>query len=83
MDERRDIPRTRVQRSVQILIPGRTNPIQSTVRNLTSRGVGLSVYTAILPLTFHLSFDLFRTTRLCRLIWRRHEKVGVVFDQDD
>jgi hypothetical protein len=81
MDERREIQRTRVHRDVRILLPGVPNPIESTVRNLTSQGAGLSVYTAVLPLTFHLSFDCFRTARLCRLIWRRHEKVGVAFDR--
>ena len=81
MDERREFQRTRVLRAVQLLIPGHANTVEGTVRNLTAKGAGLSIYTAVLPLTFYLSFDAFRTTRLCRLIWRRTEKIGIMFDQ--
>jgi hypothetical protein len=81
MDERREIQRTRVLRTVQLHIPGHANAVESSVRNLTAKGAGLTIYTAILPLTFYLSFDAFRTMRLCRLIWRRNDKVGVMFDR--
>jgi hypothetical protein len=33
-----------------------------------------------MPLNFELSFDNFRTTRNCRLIWRKHDFVGVAFE---
>jgi hypothetical protein len=82
MDERREISRTHVAREVQVLIPGSVQPIASSVRDLTAKGAGLCVRAAILPLSFYLSFDSFRTTRLCRLIWRRREKVGVLFDRE-
>jgi hypothetical protein len=81
MDERREIQRTRILRDVRILIPGCAHPIESSIRNLTAKGAGLVIYTAILPFTFYLSFDAFRTMGLCRLIWQRNDKVGVVFDR--
>jgi hypothetical protein len=81
MDERREIPRTQVAREAQVLIPGSGHPIPGSIRDLNAKGAGLCVYTAILPPTFYLSLDSFRTTRLCRLIWRSHEKVGVMFER--
>jgi hypothetical protein len=81
MDERREIVRTHVARGAQVLIPGCAQPIASSVRDLTAKGAGLCIHAAVLPFTFYLSFDSFRTTRLCRLVWRRHEKVGVMFDR--
>jgi hypothetical protein len=34
----------------------------------------------ILPLSFALSFDNFRTVRMCRLIWRQGDFLGVAFE---
>jgi hypothetical protein len=60
-----------------IIIPRRTI---STVRDVTNFGAGLRTQDIpILPLTFELSFDNFRTVRRCRLIWRDGDFLGVAF----
>jgi hypothetical protein len=35
----------------------------------------------VLPPNFELSFDNFRTVRKCRLIWRRHDLIGIAFEK--
>jgi len=82
MDERREISRTRVAREVQVLIPSHPKPVAGSIRDLTAKGAGLSLYAPLLPFTFYVSFDAFRTTRLCRLIWRKHEKIGIMFERE-
>jgi hypothetical protein len=34
----------------------------------------------VLPLDFALSFDNFRTVRMCRLIWRQSDLLGMAFE---
>jgi hypothetical protein len=44
-----------------------------TVRDITNLGAGIRIEQdlKIVPLDFALSFDNFRTVRMCRLIWRQ------------
>lgn len=80
MEERREITRTHVQKNVQIVVADRVPPIDCVIRNVTSKGAGLSVLAAPgLPIEFEMSFDLWRSLRRCRLVWRRNKEVGVEF----
>ena len=80
MKDRREITRTRVKRNVKVIIADRVPPFTCTVRDLTTKGAGLSIPTTqSLPTTFELSFDLFRTMRHCRMVWQRKLEIGVAF----
>jgi hypothetical protein len=80
MEERREIVRTHIQRDVQIVISDRMPPITCTIRDMTNKGAGLYVATAsIMPTTFAMSFDSWRSFRQCHLIWRTNKGVGIEF----
>ncbi len=53
-----------------------------TVRDVTNLGAGIRIEQnlKIVPLDFALSFDNFRTIRMCRLVWRQGDFLGVVFE---
>ena len=36
---------------------------------------------ALLPINFYLTFDDFLTVAKCRLLWRRRDDMGVVFER--
>jgi hypothetical protein len=51
------------------------------VRDVTNHGAGLRLNgLTILPAEFDISFDKFRATRRCRLIWRDGDFVGAAFE---
>jgi hypothetical protein len=51
-----------------------------SVRDVTNLGAGIRLnQVIIIPFEFVISFDNFRTTRQCRLIWRDGDFVGVTF----
>ena len=84
MDERRDVKRTRVQRSAKIIVPRRSPVIHCTVQNITSGGACLKMANTFgVPPTFDLTFEHGRTRRSCRVIWRTHDKLGVTFKDEE
>jgi hypothetical protein len=84
MDERRDVKRTRVQRSAKIIVPRRSPVIHCTVQNITSRGACLKMAnTHGVPETFDLTFEHGRTRRSCRVVWRTNDKLGVSFKEEE
>jgi hypothetical protein len=51
------------------------------VRDVTSHGAGIQLNGLnIVPSEFGISFDIFRTMRRCRLIWRYGDFVGAAFE---
>jgi hypothetical protein len=81
MDERRALRRTRVLRNAKIIDPERSPMLHCTVLNITSAGACLTMAsTDGMPPTFELTFEHGRTRRVCRVIWRTAEKVGVAFE---
>ena len=81
MDDRRAVTRTRVLRNAKILVPRHSPVIHCTVHDLTSTGACLTLANTYgLPPTFDLTFEHGRTRRLCRVIWRTADKLGVVFE---
>lgn len=79
MHERRKSVRTRVQRSVKLLL-AELQVTDCFVVDLTNAGAGIQISnTASLPETFWLTFDLGRSKRSSQLIWRSRDRMGVKF----
>jgi hypothetical protein len=79
--DRRSIGRTKICKAA-LLFFGETTGVHScTVRDITNLGAGIRIEQdlKIVPLDFALSFDNFRTIRMCRLIWRHGDFLGVAF----
>lgn len=80
MLERRRIPRTQVSKDARIILSQPAPLIDCTVCNLTNLGVCLQVPGAAdIAGAFDLTFDLGRSFRSCRLIWKTANKLGVAF----
>ena len=79
--ERRSIARTRISKGALVYFSSRSGVCACLVRNVTNAGAGIRAQDLpILPLTFNLSFDNFRTKRNCRLIWREGDYIGLAFE---
>ena len=79
--DRRDVQRTRVLRNAKIIVPRRSPVIHCTVQNITSGGACLKLANTFgVPERFHLTFEHGRTRRLCRVVWRTADKLGVAFE---
>jgi ribosomal protein S1 len=80
-NERRDVTRTRVARSAKIIPPRHGSMIHCTVQNITSSGACLKLANTYgLPETFELTFEQGRTRRICRVVWRTADQIGVAFE---
>jgi hypothetical protein len=74
--ERRAVGRTTINRDVLMFFNGNVHPC--CVRNVTNHGAGLRLNGLnIVPSDFGISFDGFRTMRLCQMIWRDGDFLGV------
>jgi len=79
-DDRRIIKRTRILRCAKIILPRRSPVIHCTVQNITGGGACLKLAnTRGIPETFELTFEAGRTRRVCRVIWRTDDMLGVAF----
>jgi hypothetical protein len=68
--ERRSVGRTKILKGALLFFSEKTGVHPCTVRDVTNVGAGIRAQDLkILPLSFALSFDNFRTVRMCRLIW--------------
>ena len=80
MDERRSIGRTKIGKDALLFFGAQTGVNPCAVTDITNTGAGIRTQDLpVLPLNFELSFDKFRTSRNCRLIWRDGDLVGVAF----
>jgi hypothetical protein len=81
VQEKRRVQRTRVLKGARIIFNRHALTVNCVVRNLTNRGACLHVAgTTGIPAAFELTFDDGRSSRGCRVIWRRADRVGVVFE---
>ena len=79
--ERRSVGRTKLVKGALLFFNEKTGVHSCTVRDVTNLGAGIRAQNLqIIPLDFALSFDNFRTVRMCRLIWRQGEFLGVSFE---
>lgn len=80
MEERRRLSRHTVFRSAKIVFHDQASLIDCIVRNLTNNGACLHFEAAIhAPERFDLSFDNFRSVRICHVLWRQVDRLGVKF----
>jgi hypothetical protein len=80
MNDRRSIGRTKIGKDAFLFFGAQTGVHPCTVTDITNAGARiLTQDLAAIPLNFELSFDKFRTSRNCRLIWRDSDLVGVAF----
>ncbi len=78
--ERRARGRTRIAKRASLFFDQKIGVSPCNVRDITNVGAGIRLHSLnVLPLIFELSFDNFRTVRICRLIWRQSEFLGVTF----
>jgi hypothetical protein len=78
--ERRALKRTCVSRNAKIIVPRRSPVIFCTVENITGGGACLKLASTFgVPEIFDLTFEHGRTRRLCRVVWRTNNKLGVAF----
>jgi PilZ domain len=83
MQERRTLKRTRVVRPAKIIVSCEPSLVHCTVHNINSGGACLQVAdTFAVPQTFELTFELGRTRRLCRVVWRSRDRLGVAFEPE-
>jgi PilZ domain-containing protein len=77
--EEREKTRTRVCKPAKLLAD-RGSVVDCTVHDLTGSGACLQVANSdVLPETFELSFDSFRSVRRCCVRWRTDHEIGVSF----
>ena len=84
MNERRAIGRTKIAKSAFLFLSGQsgqTGVHPCAVTDITKVGACIHMRgLPVLPLNFELSFDKFRTSRKCLLIWRDRYCAGVAFE---
>ena len=79
--ERRSKERTVINRDALIFFTGKDTVHPCRVRDVTNDGASIRLNgLSILPFEFAISFDRFRTLRICRMIWRDGDFLGVKFE---
>lgn len=79
--ERRAKGRTTINHGAAVFFEAETGIYSCRVCNVTNDGASIRLSGLdLVPPFFDISFDNFRTTRQCRLIWREGDLVGVAFE---
>jgi hypothetical protein len=79
--ERRAVGRTTINRDVLMFFTGQDRVQRCCVRDVTNLGACIRLNgLSIVPSEFGISFDSFRTMRLCRMVWRQGDSLGVAFE---
>ena len=79
--ERRSKGRTVIDRGAQMFFAGHHDVHSCCVRDVTNDGAGIRLNGLnIVPFEFGISFDSFRTMRMCRLVWRDGDFIGATFE---
>ena len=79
-EERRRVPRQRTLKSARIVIDPQMPELECVVRNLSPDGALLLVPSLAVPDRFDLVFSASKTRHACKVAWRAHDRVGVVFE---
>ena len=80
MEERRKLPRARTLKSGKIVFNLHSCVVDCTVRNLNDKGASLETASPFgLPDRFNLRLASDGTRKACRVVWRRGQRLGVVF----
>ena len=79
MNEHRIAPRKRVLKAGTIEFGG--GGIDCTVRNLSDTGAALSVESPVgIPTEFKLVVVSDQVSRMCHVVWRKENKIGITFN---
>ncbi len=79
MDERRGAARHRMLKAGSILLSG-GGTIDCTLRNLSAQGATLAVVNpATIPASFELLVHASHERHLCKVAWRKQDRIGVRF----
>jgi hypothetical protein len=82
MTNKRTAPRQRVLKAGTIAFTGAG--IDGTVRNLSEIGAALEVARVVgIPTDFSLVIPSDNVNRECRVVWRKSNRIGVAFDNND
>jgi hypothetical protein len=80
MQDRRHSQRRRTLRAGRILFNNRRSVISCTVRNISNRGACLLLPSVVdVPQVFDLRIEGESASRLCKMIWYSHNRIGVEF----
>jgi hypothetical protein len=78
--ERRRVTRKTVDQTVLLSLSGGATVTPCAMQNLSVLGAGILLKDTPIPSSdFDLSFDQFRTSFACRLVWHRDAFAGVEF----
>jgi len=78
--ERRRVTRKKLGQTVMLFLPGEATITPCKMLNLSVLGACLTLKNAsILSTNFRVSFDDFRTSFDCRLVWRQEDRAGITF----
>jgi hypothetical protein len=79
MAEKRSAPRHRVLKAGTISFGGGAG-ISCTARNVSHVGAALDVVSPVgIPQEFDLVIKTEKSTRQCRVVWRKERRIGVIF----
>ena len=79
--DRRSIRRTQIAKGALLFFKGQPGARGCNVVDVTNLGAKIQTHDLpVLPTSFELTFDNFRTIRKCRLIWRNGDHLGVSFE---
>ena len=77
---RRGEPRRKVARTATIMDQGSPSPVPCVILDVSGSGARLDVHaSATVPQRFKLLIDVDGSERLCEVVWRRQNAVGVRF----
>ena len=80
MSDRRTLVRLAIDRAAMLHFPGVCGVHPCVVRNIHNQGAGINCSGYyIFADDFHLSFDGFKTTFGCHVVWRHGHDCGVRF----
>jgi hypothetical protein len=81
MTDRRSTGRTKITKGALLFFDENAGVYACTVHDVTNSGAGIRLQgLKIMPLEFALSFDNFRSVRMCRLVWRKGDVFGAAFE---
>jgi hypothetical protein len=70
--DRRSVGQTKIAKGALLFFGESSGVYACTVHDVTNSGAGIqSQGLKVIPLEFALSFDNFRSARMCRLVWRQ------------
>ena len=79
MNEKRAVARQRVFKAGSIEFDG--TGVDCVIRNLSRTGAGLEVANPVgIPHEITLCFLTLRVRRHCYIVWRRENRIGIMFD---